>query len=293
MASSLERAANYLDRQMVEPMRQALVARRLFQKVTTLPKGKYNVDVDRIADMNEAQIAYGMPSEEGSRDAVNITRENFRMPFLWKDYEIVRSDLEAYASEGISLQSAASINAAIQLASKEDDLLLLGWAPKDDGKYVISGLYNAAGQSYTVSKDFATFGNAMAAVAGARTKLWSQYVNGVNFNLVLNPTQYGELDASQSNGFDEMEKVMRLLNPVAGAYPGGVIQSTKITAGTGLLVPVDNAGMYFDLVRGADAGNELGIDSKHPDTSPVYGRVWESVFPRVKQANALCKLTQI
>ena len=116
MASSLERAANYLDRQMVEPLRQALIARRLFQKVYTLPAGKWNVDVDRISDMNEAQIAYGMPSEEGSRDAINITRENFRLPFLWKDYEIVRSDLEAFASEGINIESASMLNAARKLA---------------------------------------------------------------------------------------------------------------------------------------------------------------------------------
>ncbi|OPX62372.1 MAG: Encapsulating protein for peroxidase [Methanomassiliicoccales archaeon PtaB.Bin215] len=278
---------------MVEPMRQALIGRRLFQKVYNLPKGKYNVDVDRLTDMNEAQIAYGMPSEEGSRDAINIVRENFRLPFIWKDYEIKRQDLESYTSEGVSLESAAAINAAIQLAAKEDDLLLNGWAPKDDGAYVIKGLYQAAGQSYTTSKDFATFGNAIIAVSGARSLLWGQNVNGVNFNLVINPTQYAELDASQSDGFDEMQKVMRLLNPVPGAYPGGVYQTTKITAGTGLLVPVDNAGVYFDLVIGADAGNELGIDSKHPDTSPVFGRVWESAYPRVKQANALATLTQI
>ncbi|NLT36777.1 MAG: bacteriocin family protein [Methanomassiliicoccus sp.] len=293
MASSLERAANYLDRQMVEPLRQALIARRLFQKVYTLPAGKWNVDVDRISDMNEAQIAYGMPSEEGSRDAINITRENFRLPFLWKDYEIVRSDLEAFASEGINIESASMLNAARKLAEKEEDLLIQGWAPKDDAKYVIKGLYNVAGQSYTTSKDFGTFGNAIAAVSGARSKLWEKAVNGVNFNLVINPAQFAELDASQDTGIDEMQKVLRLLNPVPGAYPGTVIQSTKIVAGKGLMVPVDNAGTYFDLVRASDAKNELGIDSKHPQTSPVYGRTWESLFPRVKHADALCTLTAI
>ncbi|MCE5255168.1 MAG: bacteriocin family protein [Actinomycetia bacterium] len=293
MASALERAANYYNRELIEPMRQATVNRRLFQKVTWLPKGKFNVDVDRMSDMNEAQIAFGMPSEEGSRDAINITRENFRLPFLWKDFETKRSDFEAFATQGVDLETSAMLSAGHMLALKEDELLIQGWVPKDDGVYAIKGLFQAAGQQYTTSKDFATFGNAKDAVAGARAKLWNKNVNGVNFNLVLNPDQYGELDSSQQDGYDEMEKVMRLLNPVPGAYPGSVFQSTRIVSGSGLMVPVDNAGTYFDLVIGADAQNDPGIDSRHPNTSPLYGRVWESLFPRVKHADAFIQLTAI
>jgi hypothetical protein len=66
-----------------------------------------------------------------------------------------------------------------------------------------------------------------------------------------------------------------------------------MTAGTGLLSPVDPDGGLIDLVLGLDFQNIPGTDSKMGRLSPYYMTVVAVERPRIKQTNSLSKLSAI
>ena len=75
---------------------------------------------------------------------------------------IIRMRKEMKVSELIITHDMVS---AYKVADKIDNLLLNGWTA-DGTNYDIEGLYQAADNNYSTSKDFGTAGNAMAAVSG-------------------------------------------------------------------------------------------------------------------------------
>jgi uncharacterized linocin/CFP29 family protein len=281
-----------MDREMVNPLRQMLVGRQLFPKVTRLPVGKYNVDYMSITEMGSAQISLSRPQPSLPRDNINTDLTNVPLIWIAKGYEIKREQFDAFASEGIAIDTAAMLSAAQVCSEKEDDLLIQGWTP-DGASYSINGLYQGAGNSYTTAKHFGTYGNATAAVAGAKALVKADKVYGCNFNLVLNPTEMGLLEASEYNGIMEKPHVEALLNSIPNAPKGQIIESVDITAGTGLLSPVDTAGLYIDLILGQDYENDLGMDSKSPKNSPIYGAMTACMRPRIKNSVAICTLTDL
>lgn len=293
MATAQETIARMMDDQMVSPMRRRLVGRKLFAKVRTFPEGTFNVDRVNIAEMGDATINYQMPDESSDVDNIDPSITNEKLAVISKRYKIPYAMVQSYLSKGIAIDNAAMLSAAYVCAAKENDLLIQGWKP-NGSTYEINGLYNAAGNDYSTTKDFGTFGNATDAVAGAMALLLADGVEGVNFNLVLNPVQATELDASRSaNGVPEKPDVLRQLNPVADSPPGSILYSSAMTAGKGMMVPVDPDGGMIDLVVGMDFQNIPGTDSKMGSISPYYMTVVGVVLPRIKQANSISKLSDI
>lgn len=290
MTNSYEEAAKYLDTELVEPVRQQLVGRRLFQKVRTLGEGIFNVDYNKLTDMGEAIITYDLPDDSIEKDSIKVDTTTIKLAVIPKGYKIPRSQFLSFQRTGIGLDSAVAISAAQKVGEKEDDLLIQGWAP-DGSNYKISGLYQSAGNSYSTSKDFATFGNPKDAVAGALALLYEDGIVGMNFNLTLNYVQYAQLQSNYEYGTYEWDKVLKMLNPVAGGGQGQILMSTDITAGTGLITPVDNAGVHMDLIIGVDYRNALAVP-KFP-ISPVEGIAYVILVPRIKHTNAICTLTTI
>lgn len=292
MATQFETVARWMDTQMVDPLRQMLVGRQLFAKVVNLPVGKYNVDYLSMSEMGAAMITMAKPDPAIARDAINSTLTNVPLCWIAKGYKIERATFDAFSSEGIALDTASMLSAAQVCSQKEDDLLIQGWAP-DGSTYEIKGLYQSAGNDFSTTKDFGTYGNATDAVAGAKALIRADSVHGVNFNLVLNPVQYGELEASEYNGIQEWPNIMRIINSVANAPKGQIIESVDLTAGNGMLSPVDTTGRLMDLIVGQDYENDLGVDSRSPKNSPIYGALSACLRPRIKQANAIGKLSDI
>jgi uncharacterized linocin/CFP29 family protein len=293
MASAYENAAKYMDKQMVDPLRQQLIGRKLFAKVTgPLGPGKFNIDTNSLSDMGEAIITYDLPDESGlTKDSVKVSTETLKLAVIPKAYQIPRGQFEAFASQGIALDAASMISAAQKVGEREDDLLIQGWNP-DGTNYKISGLYQSAGNSYGTSKDFGTAGNPTIAVTAALAELATDKVIGTNFNLSLHPTQYAELLSSRhTNGFREFPEIMEILNPNPGAPKGQVFQTTDLTAGTGMVTPVDAAGVYMDLVIGVDYRNQLAQPKF--DISPIDGLTYVIVAPRIKKVDAICTMTAI
>ena len=295
--TAFQRAATYLDRQMVQPIRQQVIARKLLAKHTVLPQGKTRLTYNQITERGAATISFKLPNKI-DRDATKRTPRTIDIPVNLAGYQIERQEFDAFKSEGIDLNADEMLSAAQVVADAEETMLMMGWKP-DGSTEVIPGLYLMAGNT-AGGADFGTYGNAIASVAAGMAACFADKVKGVNFHMVLNSVQYGELLGSVStNGERELPQVVEQLNHLKGAPMGTVWQSDEIAAGTGLLVPVDPAGVYIDLVVGSDMKNTLGMDSTIPEISPIYGTVYEYVRPRAKHADgsgdtvALCSLTGI
>jgi len=290
--TALETAARYFDKELVEPLRQQLIGRKL---VSVNPHikgaGIHSAEIMKLIEMGGGHITYELPTSEITRDMVRVDSSVIMIPVLWQGYEVQRASWDAMKNRGIALDTASMLSAAHVVAKDEDRLIIDGWKP-DGTNYTVKGFYQSANNDFSTTYDFGTYGNATQAVAGAMSLLEADYVYPP-FNLVLNPKQMYELRVSKSStGLNEFQEVLDILN---GYKPGpGWIYSTPFIAeGTGLVVPVDPARTYIELIAPQDIRNILGEDSKIPGITPIYGTTYELVYPHVKHPNALCKLSDI
>lgn len=285
--TTLQAMGRSLDKKLVDPLRMVLVGRQIVPVTAPVGMGKSNVEWDTVTDMSDGLVSYAF--YDGNEDELGLARTNQKIPFYWKDFKIDRGAYEAFKSEGKALDAANAIGAGYKAAKVEDAAIIIG-VTNDGTNYDMNGLYKGAGSSYTTSKDFGTAGNPTLAVAGGFTQLEDANVpTNIPMNLVLNPTQRNELRGLRStNGVREEPEILEMLN-------GGKIFSTSaMTAGTGMLLPAAQvAEPFFDFYLRVDWRTELGKDSKHPDTGPIYGRVFSGGTLRVKQSTAICTLTQI
>jgi uncharacterized linocin/CFP29 family protein len=291
MTTSYEAAAKYYDAKMVEPLRKMRIGRKLFPSVQTVPKGTFNIDYQTIAEMSDAIVAYDLPDDAMLRDMIGVTLTTLKIPIIHKGFKIPRAMFEAFASKGMGLDLAAALSAAEQVVEAEDTMLIQGWAP-DGTNYVVNGLYQGYANT-TAGSAFSTFGGALTSVAEALALIRADGVRGTNFNLVLHPTQFSELEKSVSSGVVEMVEVRKVLNATPGAAPGDLYWTTDLTDGTGLVVANDTEGMYLDLVVVEEAFTEVNPDSKLGRLSPLFGHVAEGLVPRIKHGEAICRLTTI
>lgn len=290
--TALQKAATYFDGEIVAPLRQKTIGRKLiYVKPQVRGAGIKAADVLKVVEMGAAQMAYKLPKEM-SRDMIRIDKTTVNIPVLYKGYEVDRDAIDAWKTSGVALDAAAAISAAQVIGVQEDTAIIDGWKP-DGITYVMNGLYQSAGVTYSTSKDFGVYGNAKAAVAGALAALEAVYVYPP-FNLTLNPVQHGELVVSESTGgHEEYPKVLKILNGNVENGPAQIFSSPDITAGTGLITPVDPARVYMELLNPQPLKNVLGEDSRMPGISDITGTAFEALYVNVKQANAICKMTAI
>lgn len=284
------RAISYYNSNMVTPLSYNFNARSLFLKQTPIPDEKDIMEFDRITDMGEAVVSYDLPGISIERDEIKTTAETVRMVYLSKGWQISNKKWRAFETEGIDLP-LENMNSALRvIGDKENTLLTMSYKP-DNSNVRVNGLYEAAGNSYSTSKDFGTAGNATDAVAEGLDLIYADKITGVNFNLVLNNVQYKELSVSRAstNLSREWDDVLELLNQEGGPVPGRIIRSPYMTAAYGMLTPADPDGQYIELLVGQNITNEVGRDSREPISSPLYGKTYEKVAPHIIHPNSICK----
>lgn len=292
--TSFERAATYFTNDMIPPLRQQLIGRKLFAKVDTIPPGKFEYEYDKVTELGNAIIDYALP-ESDKWDDILIANDNIKLAVISKQWKIPLTKWKAYMTEGKDLSTTASRSAAQVIGLADDDLCIQYWKP-DGSNAKINGLYASAGSSYSTTADFGNYGKAIEAVAGGLANMAGNNVpiTATNWNLTLNPVQYYELIKSMSTtGYPELPQVEKMLNPAGGSATGQVLMSPDITAATGLLSPVDPAGNYIRLVVAQEPKVVLGTDSKKPDISPIYATTYEALAPLVLQPYAVASLTSI
>jgi uncharacterized linocin/CFP29 family protein len=270
-----------LDSKVYAAARKILIGRQLIPFYGPLGLGVQQVSHDVLTEMADAIMSFVFQTE--SQDIINLTRTNLKVPVLSKEFEIDRRDIESSRRYGTPLDLSAAGSAAYKVALLEDDLIINGYAA-DGTNLDINGLYNAAGNDYSTTKDFGTAGNALAAVAGAMDLLMADSIFPP-YNMVLNPTQFMEAKAhelSTGSGRIELDVVKELIG-------GNIFATPTMAAAKGMLLATPND-MFFDLAVAQDLTTETEI---LPKTKNLYGRVFECVVPRIKDSNAICKLSSI
>lgn len=285
VTSTLEQFSEYVDTTLVDPLRAVLIGRKLVPVTKPHGLGKSSVVFHALTDMGDGTVSWTF--SDAGKDVMRTSPTTLKMPIHRKDYTIDRRAYEAYRSEGIDFDSATALSAAFKAAKKEDATIIDGYA-FDGTTYDVNGLYQGAGNTYG-GASFATAGNPTKALAGAYAELETDDVPIGKMNLVLHPDQRAELRYLRSaNGVKEEPEVLDALN-------GGAIYTTKVlTTGTALVLPaIEQAAGFFDFFLGVDWTTEHGIDSEHPDTSDLSGRVYSTGVLRIKHSEAICTITGI
>lgn len=288
MTNALATFSKEIDSSLVPALRNALIGRKLVHVTPEKGFGITSVDWGKITDVSDGYVSYGF--RDGNEDKIEVSLTNSKIPVYWKDYTVDRRIYESWLRSGIDVDRASSISAAYKAAKAENAAIMMGIS-NDGTNYDLNGLYQGAGNDYSVSKDFGTYGNATDALAGVYELMDDDGipVDSLSFNWVLATTQRRQLMASRSaNGIKEMPDILDMLN-------GGQIFGTNtLTAGTGLVSPTENVGEpYLDFYMTSDFRTEHGVDSKHPDTGDLNGRVYSAGILRIKQNVAICKTSAI
>lgn len=291
--TSLERASRMLDEAMVEPLRRKLIGRQLIAENTTKRgTGKYAIDVDTITEISAAHITYDLADIGKSSDMIEATTARKQIPIPYKSFTVPAQAYQAYKSEGKAIDTAAAVSAAYVVGQIEDAMIINGWAP-DGTNYEIDGLYEAAGTTAT-GATWATAGNCIKSVQAGISALEDLGVSGP-YHLLVHKDQAKELRGNVLSGSGrEIKQVLEMMNnDDPNMHEGKIWQCHDMTADYAILIPVDPARVYFELVNPVLIHTELGVDSKKPKSSAVYGHVWEVMVPIIKQTTAICKIDTI
>lgn len=281
--------------QMIEePLRESMIARRVMMFDTRYPGlGVSNIQTPYYADMKEAEIMYRLPDGTMARDRVEPSIAETRIVSIVEGFQVPRDEFEAFRDKGVMMDTANAMSATEKVIQRENELLLKGWQ-RDGTAYEIKGLAEAEGTNAIGNYDFGTYGNALKKVAEGKAALTAAGVTFTACNLLLNPTQYAQLDASVSTGgIEEYSQVLRQLNPNGGTA-GAILQNSDISENHGLLLPYDPMGKYFRAYMPHPLTVSFGTDSTiGEDLSPIYGHALERIGLRVSHSTAICKLSNV
>jgi len=289
-----ERAETWYNNEMIPYLSPLMVARQLFRKVIEIPDGKTSMNVDRIKDMSDAIVTYSIPDDTTKADFIGFSNETIDLAYISKSWKIGYDKLKAFYSEGKDLPTAGMESAAKKIGKADNQMLIQNWSP-DSSNVRINGLYAAANNTVATAYSFATPGNATSAVADGVAAAHDDDILGVNWNLVIGNTAFGQARKSRMPYSNQLEwpDIISALNPEANQPQGTIIMSKNILANKALMVPVDPAGIYIALLEGMPPQTVLGTNGTMGRLSPVYGTTLELIGPWIKETNSLITLTSI
>ncbi len=155
-STALDTAARYFDNEIINPLRQVLIGRKLVAENPSVKgDGIYNVDINTIREMGAATISYSLPTgESGNKDMIRVDRTNVNLPVLFKEFEVPQMDFEAYKNKNIPMDTAAAVSAAQMVGVQEDQLIINGWNPSGDGTtFTVPGMYTVSAEDPKVTDD--------------------------------------------------------------------------------------------------------------------------------------------
>lgn len=300
MANALKDLGKAWDKDIVAVLAEQTIGRKLIPKNEALSgKGLGMTSVETRAYTARSGAIINYDIQEDIEDAIDITSKTLKIPVQQDDARIKRRDWEAYKLAGVPIDNDIAIDMAANVAAKEDALIIDGWKP-DGTNYALKGMYKVANNTFG-GADFGTVGNALAATANAISLLRADKIYSIGWNLLLNPVQYGELEASYSTTLGlEYDAVLKMLNRNAPGNPGRVYESSNLTAGTGMVAPVATAAnkRFFDLVIAQEPKHDIWYETSE-ETGPIRARLVGALVPRFKHLNGsdldncICTLTGI
>jgi uncharacterized linocin/CFP29 family protein len=275
-----EQGQYILDR-VVFAARRELIGRRLLP-IRKIDSSAQTFGYDTLTEVANAAIDIAWPGRE-TLDIVNLARSTVAVPVIHKEFLINKLDLAGSRLSGTPLNTTNAESAGYKVGLEEDTLLILGYS-RDGTNYDINGLYNAAGNDYSTTKDWGTAANIATSVNGAVALLMTDNIFPP-YNLCVNPTQYNEAAVFVAN------TAVPYLTWVKERIGGEIYPTATITAGTAMLTKANPIGM-FEYVVAEDFTVETEVMSAR-EGSGLFGRVYARGLPIVYDSNAICKLSDI
>ena len=122
---------------------------------------------------------------------------------------------------------------------QEDMMIINGWNPSGDGvTYTVPGMLTVPSAStISTAYSFATPGNATSAIAAGYAALETAHALGQAYNLVLSPTQWGNLLTSRhpTSNQREMPEILEMLNFGDENGPGRIYVTTALPTGKAVI----------------------------------------------------------
>ena len=280
--------------EIIEPISEASIARELMYVNTSITNMSLDsIQAFKFSELSDATIMRALPDGSIFRDGLRSETHTVLINSIVEGFDIKKQEFDNYMNNGIAIDSSIAKLAGEKVAERENEMAIVGWKP-DDGTFMTEGMLNLTNSSSdATSYDFGTYGNAIKKVVSAKNTLLTAGVQAKAYNLSLNPTQYSELEGSESTtGIMELEQVMKRLNPIGGRA-GTIRPSSDVSANYGLLTPVDPIGKYFEMNQTWAPNAEITTDPIAGETSPIYGKVFERVGLNFKYPAAICKLSGI
>ena len=217
--TALDVAARYFDNEIINPLRQVLIGRKLVAENPAVKgDGIYNVDINTIKEMGAASISYSLPTgDTGNKDMIRVDRTNVNLPVLFKEFEVPRMDYEAFRNKNIPMDTAAAVSAAQMVGVQEDSLIINGWNPSGDGVTFTSSPVCTPSQVHRTSRPTthsAPPATQLPAIAASYGLLETAHALGQSYNLILNPTSWANLLKARhaTSNQRELPEVLEMLN---------------------------------------------------------------------------------
>ncbi|MHC1623459.1 MAG: encapsulin [Candidatus Methanospirareceae archaeon] len=299
MTNALANLGKAWDKDIVPVLHAQTLARKLIPRSPLSGKGLGMTSVETRAYTATAGAVINYEIIQDNEEKVDITAKTLKIPVQQDDRIISRRAWESYILHGTPIDNDLALDMVANIAAQEDALVINGWAP-DGSNYEIKGMYQVANNTVSGS-DFGTYGNAIATVAEGLALLRADKIYSAGYNLLLHPTQYAELEASESStGKSEYDRVLAMLNRNAPGNPGKIYETTNLAAGTGIIAPVGSPAnrRFFDLVIAVEPFHDLWIEGSQK-TGDIHVRQLGALAPRFKHLNesnkddCICTLTSI
>jgi uncharacterized linocin/CFP29 family protein len=243
-----------LDAAMMEAAKSQLVGRRL------LPiEGPFGLGL-KVVPLQDAEVKSGL-----------ITSQAISVPLIQTTFTLGMRDLANYERDGVSFDTSAVAEAALEGTRLEDNLILNGAAG-------VPGLLTAKATNKLNLSAWNEIGTAANDIIQAITTLDSEGFHGP-YCLALAPSRYNLLFRRYERGnLSEMEHVKTMVTE--GVFKAPVLKSGGVLLASGR--------QYAAIVLGQD----MTIGFIGPAGDKLEFSISESLVPLIRQPGAICVLKE-
>jgi len=190
---------------------------------------------------------------------------------IQKTFRLIKSDLAAYERDGVTLNTAPLIQASLECAKLEDQIIFQGWSG-------IPGLLTVSGNQKAKLSSWEEVGDAAQDIIKAVTLLDEAGFPGP-YALALAPQRYNLLFRRYSQGNQtELDHLKSIIGASIVKAPflkkGGVLLASGI--------------IYASLIVGQD----MTIGFIGPDEEGLVFSVSETLVPLIRQPRSICQLEE-
>ncbi|MDF2654455.1 MAG: Linocin bacteriocin protein [Bacillota bacterium] len=252
---------NKIDETVVATARRVLTGRRILNLYGPLGAETLSVAVDDLSQR-------GQTEEDGALIKTG-SRRYLELPLIFSDFTLYWRDLENSLKNNLPLDLSAASEAAVQCASKEDELIFFG-----SKKLGYDGIFTVKGSSQIKMSDWDTGENPFSDIAKGVELLTEKGFFG-RLALVLSPNLYTKLQRIQpGTGRMEVERVASLVD-------GNIFRSPVLGSDKAALICTEP--QNIDLAVGQDFSTAY-LELK--DLNHTL-RIIETILPRIKRADAI------